>query len=277
MKHKPSELTALITGATSGIGLHLAHQFARHGHPLILVAPVEEELEALKQDLVVNHAVNVETQAVDLEDASAIDAMVAAVGDRVDILVNNAGHGFRGYFHELPLGQVLSMVRLNIEAVLRLTSALLPRIVERNRGGLLNTASVAGFEPGPTMATYHATKAFVLSWSEALAQELSETDVTVTALCPGPTDTDFFPKAGMENSFAFQKANLMAPQEVAKIGYEAFAKGERVIVAGMMNKAMVAGRHVMPESMQAAMNEKMYEDVKPEDITRQRGDKENAA
>lgn len=169
------------------------------------------------------------------------------------------------------------MVKLNIEAVLRLTSALLPRMVQRNRGGLLNTASVAGFQPGPSMATYHATKAFVLSWSEALAQELSETEVTVTALCPGPTDTDFFEKAGMENSFAFQKANLMAPQDVARIGYEAFAKGERVVVAGALNKAMVAGRHLMPESLQAAVNEKMYEDVAPEDAKRARGDRENAA
>jgi short-subunit dehydrogenase len=277
MTVSPAGLTTLVTGATSGIGLHLAHQFAAHGHPLILVAPDQRELALLQATLETDHGASVTTRAADLEQVEAVDALARDFGDRVDILVNNAGQGFSGRFWEQPIENHLSTVRLNVEAVLRLTLALLPRIVERNRGGVLTTASVAGFQPGPTMATYHASKAFVLSWSEALAQELKDTGVTITALCPGPTDTDFFEKAGLENSVAFQQANLMAPQDVAKIGYDAFMRGERVVVAGALNKAMVASRHLMPESLQAAFNEKLYEDVAPEDIRRVRGDKEDAA
>jgi short-subunit dehydrogenase len=138
---------------------------------------------------------------------------------------------------------------------------------------VLNTASIAGFEPGPTMSVYHASKAFVLSWSEAIATELEDSGVTVTALCPGPTDTDFFPKGDLEDSFAFQKANLMDPEEVAQIGYEAAMGGERVVVAGAVNKAMVFSRRFMSEQMQARMNEKMYEDV--DSPKRMRGDKES--
>jgi len=277
MQQQPATLTALVTGATSGIGLHLANEFASRGHPLILVAPVAEELEEVKAELVVNHAVSVTTHAADLEQPQAIDALVAALGERVDILVNNAGRGFRGRFWEQPLEQHLTVVRLNIEAVLRLTAALLPRMIERDRGGVLNVASIAGYQPGPLLAAYHASKAFVLSWSEALSHELKDTQVTVTALCPGPTDTDFFAKAGMENSAAFQKSSLMAPQEVAKIGYDAFLRRERVVVAGGVNKALVAAGHLMPDRMQAAMNEVLYEDVPPSDVRRHRGDKEDAA
>ena len=160
-------------------------------------------------------------------------------------------------------------------AVLRLTSRLLPGMLARGRAGLLNVASIAGYEPGPLLAVYHASKAFVLSWSEALATELANTRVSVTTLCPGPTDTDFFRKAEMENSRAFQQANLMAPQEVARIGYEAFVKKERVVVAGFINQAMVAMRHVMPESLQAAKNELFYEDVPATERRRERGDKED--
>src|SRR5438045_2069226 len=143
------------------------------------------------------------------------------------------------------------MVRLNIEAVLRMTKSFLPPMLERRRGRVLNLASVAAFEPGPLLAVYHASKAFVLSFSEALSTETEDTGVTVTALCPGPTDTDFFPKADMLASRAFQKANLMAPQDVAEIGYKAVMDGERVVVAGAVNKMMVFSRHLMPESAQA--------------------------
>jgi short-subunit dehydrogenase len=267
--------TTLITGATSGIGLHLTHEFATHGHPLILVAPVQAELESVAQELRVKHGVDVDVIACDLQDAGAIDDLLRRLEDStVDILVNNAGLGQRGRFWEIPLDTHLAIVQVNIEAVLRLTSALLPAMVQRGRGGVLTTASVAGFEPGPNLAVYHASKAFVLSWSEALATELEDTGVTATALCPGPTDTDFFAKADMENTRAFQQANLMAPQDVAKIGYKAFMDKERVVVAGGINKAAMAARRLMPESLQAAKNEKFYEEVPPEDRKRVRGDKE---
>jgi uncharacterized protein len=150
-------------------------------------------------------------------------------------------------------------------------------MVQLGRGRLLNTASVAGFEPGPMLAVYHASKAFVLSWSEALAVELEDTAVSVTALCPGPTDTDFFPKAGMLGTRAFQGQNLMAPQDVAKAGYEAMVKGELFVVPGVANKALVAARRFLSETAQAKLNEKFYQEVPPEKQTRERGDLETQA
>jgi short-subunit dehydrogenase len=267
--------TALITGATSGIGLHLVHQFAGHGHRLVLVAPEAEELGALAVDLRHRYRAEVLTIALDLESpeaATRIAEVLDGHGWHVDTLVNNAGHGFKGQYWELPIATHLSMLRLNVEAVLRLTSAFLPAMVKRGAGRVLTTASIAGFEPGPSMAVYHATKAFVLSWSEALATELAPTGVTVTALCPGPTDTDFFPKGDMEQTLAFQKANLMDPEEVAQEGYKAALAGERVVVVGAANKMMVFSRRFMSEGMQAKLNEKMYEEA--DSTTRHRGDKE---
>lgn len=266
----------LVTGASSGIGMHLAHRFAAHGHPVCLVAPDAAELELLATDIEQRHGVETLRIAVDLErkeSFAAVESAVANAGWAIDILVNNAGHGFKGNYAEVPLATHLSILRLNVEAVLRMTSLFLPRMVERGLGRVLNTASIAGFEPGPTMSVYHASKAFVLSWSEAIATELEDSGVTVTALCPGPTDTDFFPKGDLEDSFAFQKANLMDPEEVAQIGYEAAMGGERVVVAGAVNKAMVFSRRFMSEQMQARMNEKMYEDV--DSPKRMRGDKES--
>ncbi|MDR6935619.1 MULTISPECIES: SDR family oxidoreductase [unclassified Luteibacter] len=266
----------LVTGASSGIGLHLAHRFASHGHPVCLVAPDGAELDKVAADIERRHGVRTLRIAVDLEHRDSFTALESALGDAawdVDILVNNAGHGFKGAYAEVPIATHLSIVRLNVEAVLRLTSLLLPAMLRRGHGRILNTASIAGFEPGPTMSVYHASKAFVLSWSEAIATELEGSGVTVTALCPGPTDTDFFPKGDIECSFAFQKGNLMDPEDVASAGYDAVMSGERVVVPGAVNKAMVFSRRFMSEHMQARMNEKMYEDVSsPERV---RGDKES--
>lgn len=270
--------TALITGATSGIGLHLAHQFAEHAHPLVLVAPEQGELDTLAVDLETRYGIAVVTVAVDLEDAESATVVAEAVNAQgwvVDILVNNAGHGFKGAFWTLPIATHLSMLRLNVEAVLRMTAAFLPGMVERGSGRLLTTASIAGFEPGPSMAVYHASKAFILSWSEAIATELADTGVSATALCPGPTDTDFFPKGDMEQTVAFQKANLMDPEDVAEEGYKALMARERVVVVGAVNKAMVFSRRFMSEAMQAKVNEKMYDEVDEDDLRRQRGDKES--
>ncbi len=272
--------TTLITGASSGIGMHLAHEFARHGHPLVLVAPNEAELQSLASEFRASYGVSVRVIAADLEQAESAERIfqeLEAEGIVVEILVNNAGHGFRGKSWEIPLERDLSMVRLNIEAVLRLTKLFLPPMVQRGRGRLLTTASVAGFEPGPLLAVYHATKAFVLSWSEALATELDETAITVTALCPGPTDTDFFEKADMVDTRAFQKASVMAPQDVARAGYEGLMAEELFVVPGGMNKALVAARRILSEGAQARLNEKFYEKVAPQDVTRAPGDIETAA
>jgi len=164
------------------------------------------------------------------------------------------------------------MIRLNVEAVVRLTRLFLPPMLERRHGRILNTDSVAGFEPGPNLAVHHATKAFVLSLSESLATELEGTGVTLTAMCPGPTDTDFFPKAGMVDTPAFQRANVMRPQPVAEAPYAALMKGERVVVPGSLNKVLVASRPILPEPAQAKMNEKLYTATPPRQRKREPGE-----
>ncbi len=272
--------TALITGASSGIGLHLAHEFARQGHPLVLVARVYTELEAIAAELTRTYSASVRIIAGDLEDPrvpSAIFDALQQASITVDILVNNAGRGCCGKFWEIPLEHDLSMLHLNVEAMLRLTKLFLPPMIARGRGRILNTSSIAGFAPGPRMAVYHATKAFVLSWSEALAIEMEGTPITVTALCPGATDTDFFPKAGMEGTRAFQTQPLSAPQEVAKSAYEGLMSGELFVVPGGMNKVLVAARRVLTQEAAAKLNLRLYEEVPSKNRKRHRGDMEAAA
>ena len=270
--------TALITGSSSGIGLHLAHEFAKHGHAVVLVARVKEELLEVAEQLRAETGLEAIVIAKDLEDPNAPQEIfdeLQSAGVSVEILVNNAGHGQHGHFWEIPLEKDLSMMRLNMEATLRMTKLFLPPMLARKSGRIMNNASVGGFEPGPMLAVYHATKAFVLSLTEALATELNDTGITVTALCPGPTDTDFFPKADMMATRAFQHA--MAPQDVAEAGYKAVMSGDRVVVPGGMNKALVFARRFMTEGGQAKMNEKMMEELSPEDRKYDRGDMETAA
>jgi short-subunit dehydrogenase len=272
--------TVLITGCSSGIGLHLAREFAKHGHPLVLVAPDAAELRNIATVLESEFNVSALAVAKNLEEEDAAEDIFYRLereGITVDILANNAGHGFRGKFLDIPIEKDLSMLRLNIEAVLRLTKLFLPPMIARGSGRILNTASVAGFEPGPMLNVYHSTKAFVLSFSEALAVELEGTGVTVTALCPGPTDTDFFPKADMEGVVAFQKGNLMAPQDVAEAAYKGAMDGELLVIPGVGNKILTGARRILTEHAQAKLNEKMYEEVPPEKRTRERGDKEYEA
>ncbi len=269
--------TALVTGASSGMGLALAREFAQHGHPLVLTAPVAAELNEVAADIGKSFGVNVRTITKDLEVPSAADEIFAELAaDRVpvEILVNNAGLGQRGRFWETPLERDIAMLRVNVEAVVRLTKLFLPVMVKRGHGRVLNTASIAGFEPGPTLAVYHATKAFVLSFSEAIATELEDTAVTVTALCPGPVDTDFFPKAEMIDTQAFQRGNVESPFEVARVAYAALMSGDRVIVPGGANKLTAFSRRILPESTQAKLNGKMYQPTDPTKRKRERGDVE---
>jgi len=275
----PKNQTTLITGCSSGIGMYLAHQFAKHGHPLVLVAPVEEELQQLRTELTAIYGISAEVIAKDLEQPTAAQEIFDDLNGRgiqIDILVNNAGRGYHGDWWQQSMDSDLSMLRLNIEAVLRLSKLFVPKMVVRGRGILFNTASVAGFEAGPSMAVYHATKAFVLSWSEALSVELEKTGVQVTTLCPGATDTDFFPKARMEEARIFQEGNLMAPQDVAEAGYKGMVCGDLIVIPGVLNKAMVQGRRVLTEKAQAKLNAKMYEEVPAAEQKRNRGDVEEA-
>jgi len=272
--------TALITGAASGIGLALAQEFAKHGHNLILTSRVRSELREVAGELTSKYKVEVGTIAADLQDPNGPELLFDAICREavlIDILVNNAGLGFRGKFWEIPIDNQMNIVRVNIEAVVRMTHLFLPQMIRRNQGRIMNTASIAGFEPGPLLAVYHASKAFVLSFTEALATELEDTKVTATALCQGPTDTDFFPKAGMMDTKAFQKAHVMAPQEVAELAYKGLMRGDRTIVAGGANKALTFARRFMAEGAQAKMNKKFYERAKPTQQKRHRGDFERKA
>jgi short-subunit dehydrogenase len=258
-----NELT-LITGAASGIGRELARQFAANGHPLILTARSETDLNQLSEDLIAEHGVQVRFIAADLNESEGLQSLLEAVAEeQIDILVNNAGLGQHGKFAEIPIEREIEIINVNITAALVLTRFLLPEMIARGAGRILNTASIAGFMPAPQLAVYHASKAFVLSFTEALATELHETGVTATALCPGATDTDFFPEADLTHSTIFQKGNVMAPQAVAEIGYKAVMRGERVVVAGGMNKAMAFSQRFLPEWLSSKLSDTFYSDVKP--------------
>lgn len=241
--------TVLITGASSGLGLHLAREFARKGHSLVLVAPVQAELNTVGWELTSEFGVRVSAIAEDLKEPQAAEIVARLVRDlEIGILVNNAGHGQQGRAWEIPLRDDLSMIRLNIEGLVRMTKQFLPAMVERGEGRVLNTASVAGFEPGPGYAVFAATKAFVISYSEALAAELEGTGVSVTALCPGPTDTDFLEKAELVANRTSPQASLMAPEEMAEAGYVGVMQGERVVIPGALNKTLMCRRHFLPEA-----------------------------
>lgn len=267
----------LITGASSGIGLALAREFADHGHPLVVVSPNESELVPLAAEMSRSYGVEVIPIPADLTDANAPAQILEELdANRYEIhtLVNNAGIGQHGEFSRGALERDIDMIRLNIEAVVRMTKLFLRPMIARRRGRILNVASVAAFEPGPFMAVYHASKAFVLSFTEALAVELEDSPITVTALCPGITDTDFVSKARMTGTRMFQRGNVMSPAEVARIGYEALLHGEPMCVPGAANKAIVAAQRLLTVPAAARLTKKLYDGVPVLRNRRHRGDVE---
>lgn len=254
--------TALITGASSGIGKALAQKFAQHDYDLVMIAEMENELAEAAEEVSDQYGVEVMDLARDLTKENAPRQIYDHLRERsidINVLVNDAGVGQKEKFHETDIGKDLDMVRLNIEALLRMTKLFVKDMVNRGEGRILNMGSVAGFQPGPLMAVYHASKAFVNSFSEAIADELQGTGVTVTALCPGPTDTDFFDRADMENARILQEGTVMEPEEVAEAGYKALMDGERMTIPGMSNTLMTFSRRLIPKSMQAKANRKLYE------------------
>lgn len=254
--------TALITGASSGIGKALARKFANSGYDIVAVARQEDMLEELAAELSRYRDISVTVIAKDLTQESAPQEIYDELKARkivVDVLVNDAGIGQRGIFHETDLQKSIGIIRLNVEALTRLTSLFLKDMVARNSGKILNVGSAAGFEPGPLAAVYHASKAYVISFSEALAEEIKDTKVQITVICPGPTDTDFFRKAGMTDLKNSNQDAVMEPQEVANIGYEGLIKGERVVVPILNNKFVTLSHKFVPARLQARANGKFYE------------------
>ena len=229
--------TALITGASSGIGLSLARLFASGGYDVVLVARRLSSLEWLAGEI---HRTGRAAHVfpADLSAAGSAESLherLEAAGIRVDVLVNNAGVGMQGRFGELPLDRQLAMIQLNVTSLTALTGMYLPQMIARNTGGILNVASTAAFQPGPLMAVYYATKAFVLSFTEALAEEVSGTALKVSCLCPGPTHTGFVEAAAMQGSRLFT-TGAMPADDVARIGYDGWQAGKRLVIPGTQNR-----------------------------------------
>ena len=261
MDKQPQHRTALITGASGGIGLALAQVFARHGHDLVLIARSEDKLKALAADLEKQHGIRTRVLARDLTDPAAPDAIFEQLqteGVAVEILVNNAGYASYGCFHELELQRELNMIQLNVTTLVHLSHRFLQPMLARRRGRILNVASTAAFQPGPLMATYYATKSFVLSFSEAIANELQGQGVTVTALCPGPTASGFQARANMEDSRLVQDG-LMDAATVAEAGYAGLMAGKTVVVPGTMNYLLTLAPRFAPRNVTTRIVRSMQE------------------
>jgi len=249
---------ALITGASAGIGMELARIHAARGGDLILTARRLERLEALKAELEGKHGIRVITIQKDLAAADAAEELVREIESHdvtVDFLINNAGFGGYGPFHERLLERDKEMISVNVVAVVALTRLFLPAMIARNRGRILNVASMGAFVPGPFHSVYYASKAFVLSFSQAIANETAKTGVTVTALCPGATATEFAGVAGLEKSWVFQR-KIPDGAEIAAAGYEAMLAGKRILIPGTVNKLKILVKTLLPRKVQARIARK---------------------
>lgn len=255
--------TALITGASSGIGKALAHEFARDGYHLVLAARSVGKMQALADELQQRYPVTVTVVGADLETSDGAQKLHADIKARnitLSALVNNAGYGTFGEFKDSALAPELAMMQLNMNTVVMLTKLFLPDLIA-TRGKVLNTASTAAFQPGPYMAVYYATKAFVLSFSEAIAAELAPHGVTVTALCPGPTASGFQDKADMHASSLVKGKNLPTSEHVASKGYRALQRGQRVYIPGCMNWSLAQSVRFTPRNIVTALVKRMSQPV----------------
>ncbi|MCH8616930.1 SDR family oxidoreductase [Sphingomonas sp. SM33] len=237
---------ALITGASAGLGAEFARQLSRKGHRLVLAARRKDRLDALAAELG-----NARTVEIDLGKSGAAAALVRdvqAAGEQVDLLINNAGFGLRGRFVELDAAREREMIDLNCGALTDLCRAVAPQMIERRSGGILNVASTAAFQPGPKMAVYFATKAFVLSFTEALHEELKPHGVKVSALCPGPTRTEFGEVAGIGTLGQFERLSMDA-EPVVRAGIEGLERNRAVVIPGAINKAGAWSTRFAPRSI----------------------------
>ncbi len=258
-----SQKYALVTGATGGIGYELARLLAQDKYNLVLVARSQEDLDRTAAEFRAQYGVDVFPVAKDLFEREAPRQLYEAVkarGIQVEVLVNNAGQGQYGPFVETDLDRELDIIQLNIVAYLVLTKLYLKEMVNRGAGKILNVSSIAGEIPGPLQSVYHGTKAFITSFTEAVRSEVKDTNVTLTLLLPGATETDFFHKADMEESKLVKEGSLDDPAKVAKDGYEALLAGKDKVISGFKSKAMVAASHLLPDDVMA---DQMLKQAKP--------------
>jgi uncharacterized protein len=248
----------LITGGSVGIGAALADVFAEHGHHLILVSRNRDKLEARATELRKRHQVQVSCIPEDLADPAGprrlYDAITAASFE-VHNLVNNAGVGLYGKFINTELSAELKMIQLNVSSPVELTKRFLPAMIQRRSGRILNVASVAAFVPGPWMSIYYASKAFLLSFSEAIGHELKPNGISVTTLCPGPTESEFKVRAGSQRSRLFEAFVMDAPT-VARAGYDGMMKGKGVVIPGLRNKLIPVAARLTPRPLIAALSQR---------------------
>jgi len=254
--------TALITGASSGIGYEFAKIHASKGDNLVLVARRKEKLEALKKELEKAHNVSVLVIEKDLSIANAANDVYQETSEKnivVDYLINNAGIGDYGKFYELNWDKQAVMIQLNITALTQLCKLYLNEMTKRDSGKILNVASTAAFQPGPLMAVYYATKSYVLHFSEAIANEVKDKGITVTALCPGATESEFVDTAELGDSKLFKNKKLPTSKTVAEYGYKAMMKGKVVAIQGFMNKVMAGSIRFSPRGMVVKITRKIQD------------------
>lgn len=241
--------TALITGASSGFGYEFVKLFTKDNYDLILVARNIEKLEEIRNEFTSSKIIVIQKDLTKLNSVKELYNEIKEIGLNIDVLVNNAGFGLLGEFDTLDVDRQINMIQLNVAALTELTHYVLKEMKQRRSGKILNVASTAAFQPGPLMAVYYATKAYVLSFSEALVEELKGTGITVTTLCPGASKTNFAKVANVEKTKMFSKA--MSADVVAQLGYKAFMKGQRVIIAGTLNKLGAYSAKFLPRSFVA--------------------------
>jgi uncharacterized protein len=244
--------TALITGASGGIGEELAKQMAAKGYDLILIARNQDMLEQLAQNLSSQWNIHAIAIALDLSRAAATQEIIKeleTLGLKVDVLINNAAFGDYGQFASSDPNKIEQMIHLNILTLTTLTRALLPAMLERKWGRVMNVASTAAFMPGPLLSVYYASKAYVLSFSEAVDEELKGSGVTVTCLCPGPTETGFQARAGMQESKLVKGRKMMSVTEVVQQGIEALEREQRLVIPGVMNQLQALAPRFVPRSL----------------------------
>ena len=244
--------TALVTGASGGLGLSFVNIFAREGYDVVLVARSERRLAEIKSEIEQKYGVTAHVIPCDLTaegGATDVHRATKELCIDVDVLVNNAGFGDFGEFYKSDLEKQINMIDLNCSALVRLCHLYLPEMVKRGSGNILNVDSIASFQPGPLMSVYYATKAFVLSFSQALYRELKGTGVKVTALCPGPIRTNFDAAAELGESGLFKNLKVWSPDVVAEFGYKNMKRGRAVCVCGFVNKLIVFANRFAPRAL----------------------------